>query len=300
MTKKILVVGDSMLDIRLDSVVERLCPEAPLPIYDVYNTTHYAGGAANVALNIQRMGGQVTLLTPLTHDAAGTTLMDIFLSADLAVHTTPCEATTTKTRVFADRTMLARIDDDSILSYEQAELLTESFARIVDNYDTVVFSDYGKGSMRVCEPMIAHCMDKLTIVDPKGTNWNKYLGVGYIKANAAEVRAMGIRAADIVEQYRLHGLIHTNGVAGYTLHQPNRNALAWPAYSVPAVDPTGAGDSFVAAMAVALTNDLPLDRACQHGAVAGALATTHVGTAVITAEEIEECLPKYLSSITQQ
>jgi rfaE bifunctional protein kinase chain/domain len=295
MRKKILVVGDSMEDVRLDCEVSRLCPEAPLPIYDVDNRTTYAGGAANVALNIAAMGGQVTLLTAKAPRTALDTLYSSGIESVVA-HTTPTN--TVKTRVFTSGVMRARIDDDYILEEEESETMVSLFLNELKHVDVVVFSDYGKGALRYVARMLDYCTGKLTLVDPKGDNWTKYEDATYIKANAAECAALPHSPAELAKWLNNRAIVRTAGAAGYEIsYAGDEFGKLYPAHKVAAVDPTGAGDSYLAAMTVALATGRTLEAACRLGSIAGALATTHVGTAVITSTEINECLKKHYQSI---
>jgi len=301
-SKKILVVGDSMLDVRIDCEVTRISPEAPIPIYDVDHEQCYAGGAANVALNIKAMGGDVKLLTAVGEDVAGTSLLDILTGSDLAYQSCPVERTTTKTRLFVNNVVRARIDEDHILSEPEAERMTDALNDLFDEYDVIVFSDYGKGALRHVDAMLDACAyGRITLVDPKGSNWGKYENATYVKANAAEVEAVGMSQYRIPAEYGFANLIKTVSGAGSEIIGFNYrdDAQHVPPLPVQCVDPTGAGDSYLAALAVGLAEGLPLYDACLRGSVAGALATRHVGTAVITREELEECLPRLLNNTTQ-
>lgn len=296
MPKKILVVGDSMEDVRLDCEVSRLCPEAPLPIYDVDNRTTYAGGAANVALNIAAMGGQVTLLTAM---AERTALDSLYASGIEHVVTNVTPTNTVKTRVFTAGVMRARIDDDYILDEDESEAMVALFIDQLKHADVVVFSDYRKGVLQYVDRMLDYCTGKLTLVDPKGTNWAIYENATYIKANAAECAAMQHSPAELAKWLNNRAVVRTAGAAGYEIsYAGDEFGKIYDAYRVTALDPTGAGDSYLAAMAVALASGRTLEAACRLGSVAGALATTHVGTAVITKQEINACLKEYSPSTT--
>lgn len=285
-----------MLDIRLDCTVARLCPEGPLPIFNVDHRTAYAGGAANVALNALHMGGDVALLTALPHDNP---LLPSF--ADLQLHNVPVADFTRKNRVFSlpDRALRARVDEDYFLTPEEQQAMLEEFKLVVGDYDIVVFSDYGKSALQLVDKMLALCAGKLTLVDPKGTAWWRYAGATYIKANAAECSAVTNVPRATVSDLRVQAIIRTAGVHGSLIHHPTHDEAVRP-HAVNAVDPTGAGDSYLAAMAVALARGDSLTSACRAGSIAGALATTHVGTAIINSQEIDACLPAYLSNTTPQ
>lgn len=292
--KKILVVGDSMEDSRIDCSVTRLCPEGPLPIYDVENVTAYAGGAANVALNVLRMGGQVTLLTALPHRSA---LDEIFDGSELPVKYAPAQKLTKKTRLFTpDGVLRTRMDADYVLSAQESEAMLEEFKSAVADHDVVVFSDYGKGALRYVDQMLEFCVGRCTLVDPKGPRWGRYADATIIKANAPECDAMQQALVDLAYSLGVRAIVRTLGAAGSTVHYGTGVVEQVAPMRVRAIDPTGAGDSYLAAMAVALAQGHPLEYACQRGSVAGALATTHVGTAVITAEEIDACMKTSLTT----
>jgi D-beta-D-heptose 7-phosphate kinase/D-beta-D-heptose 1-phosphate adenosyltransferase len=295
MRKKILVVGDSMEDVRLDCEVSRLCPEAPLPIYDIDQRIHYAGGAANVALNIAAMGGEVTLLTA---KAERTELDTLYASGIGSVVTKVTTANTVKTRVFTAGVMRARMDDDYILDEDESEDMLALFIDQIKHADVVVFSDYGKGALRHVANMLDYCTGKLTLVDPKGDNWARYENATYIKANAAECAALQQSPAELAKWLNNRAIVRTAGAAGYEINYVGDEfGKLYPAHKVAAVDPTGAGDSYLAAMTVGLAAGRTLQAACRLGSIAGALATTHVGTAVITSTEINECLKEHYPSI---
>lgn len=295
MSRKILVVGDSMEDVRLDCEVSRLCPEAPLPIYDIDQRIHYAGGAANVALNAAAMGGDVTLLTAM---AEGTYLDMLYSSNIKHVVTNVTKANTVKTRVFTAGVMRARIDDDYLLEEEERETMVALFIDQLKHADVVVFSDYRKGALQHIDRMLDYCTGKLTVVDPKGDNWAVYENATYIKANSAECAALQTPPTEVAKWLNASAVIRTAGAAGYEINYAGDEfGRIYPAHRVTAVDPTGAGDSYLAAMTVGLAGGRTLQTACKLGSIAGALATTHVGTAVITSTEINECLKQHYPSI---
>lgn len=299
MGKRILVVGDSMLDMRVNCEVTRISPEAPIPIYDVDSEQVYSGGAANVALNVKAMGGDVTLLLPVGDDGAGNSLEDSLLASDLRYEPVYVNGTTTKTRLFTDRVARVRIDEDYILEENERRRVLERFYDMITDYDVIIFSDYGKGALGLVDEMIELSLDKITIVDPKGTDWQRYAGASYIKANTPEVLAMHSSPLHLAQTLGLWALIQTGGAAGSTVTYCNYREppLHIPPLAVACVDPTGAGDSYLAALAVARSADDDLRTACLRASVAGALATTHIGTAVITKQEIDECLPGLLNTI---
>lgn len=300
MQPNILVVGDAMLDVRLDCTCTRLSPEAPVPIHSVQADIAYVGGAANVAVNIKAMCPQanVTLLAAVGRDDAGRALADLLLEHAVSLLPVHVDRTTVKTRVFTDRTMRARIDSDYAVPADKTRALTEDFLLLVrdHDFDCIVFSDYGKGALASVDAMLDVVPRAIpTIVDPKGTGWDRYTGATYIKCNKAEyAQAMEEYPAvsDMAVQLGIDALIVTAGAEGSTVYYGDyrkRPVLVMPLH-VACVDPTGAGDSYLAALAVELARRTPLVAACQRASVAGALATTVVGTKIVTAEELDKCV----------
>jgi rfaE bifunctional protein kinase chain/domain len=284
--RKILVVGDSMRDISLNCEVSRISPEAPIVIYDLLSQRKNPGGAANVAANIQAMGGDVTLLTCLASGA--------HLPPGMIASVIPVSQTTIKTRVFVDGVMRARIDDDYILTETESDLVGERFLDMFNAFDVIVFSDYGKGALRNVKDMLAHAHNKITIVDPKGTNWERYAHAGVIKGNYSEVNAVTSNPRYLARQLNAEYIIQTEGAAGSTKFSgfglEDEKIKPVP---VQCVDPTGAGDSYLAAMAVALSEGKTFSTAAQWGSAAGALAVSKLGTAVVTRKELDQCLKAY-------
>lgn len=282
---KILVVGDSMEDLRLDSEVSRISPEAPIPIYDVDRTTSFAGGAANVALNVQAMGGSVTLLTPQPTPR----VLAALRSANVDAAATPAKGGTRKTRIFTDSTMRVRFDEDYILTPDESSLVLDRFVDMLPSYGMVVFCDYGKGALTHVSTMLDHARHKLTIVDPKG-NWNKYAHADIIKGNYSEVPSSRTERMRLMIDLNVLTIIQTAGAAGSTATTHlYAGDISVRSPTVVCKDPTGAGDSYLAALAVATAQGVDLRAAMRRASIAGSLAVLDVGTKVVTSEEIEKC-----------
>lgn len=284
---KILVVGDSMEDRRLDSEVCRISQEAPIPIYDINSATSYAGGAANVALNIKAMGGDVTLLTP----QPTATVVQMLRDAGIDAATTPAASGTRKTRIFTDGgVMRVRFDEDYILDPDESSEVLDRFVDLLPQHHMVVFSDYGKGALQHVGDMLEHARHKLTIVDPKGS-WKKYQHADIIKGNYSEVPSTRAERMQLLIDLNLLTIIQTAGAAGSTatthLHPVD---VVVKGLDIVCRDPTGAGDSYLAALAVALSVGVDLPNAMRRASAAGGVAVFHVGTKIVTAEEIDKWL----------
>lgn len=288
---RILVVGDSMLDRRLDCTVPRLSPEGYIPVHAVEQEHLYAGGAANVALNIQAMGGEVLLLTALGPDPA---LRKLLVDADLEFEDVTAERTTVKTRYYAGGIVRFRADEDYILRPEEGQSVLDAFDAAWARHDLVVFSDYGKGALLHVDEMLATVGGhSVTIVDPKGKDWTPYAGASIIKANAQELAdaSDGYDTSRVMfDNLMCNSIICTQGEAGSWLYSSDAPAKHFAPHRVQAVDPTGAGDSYLAALAVSLWEGNPIDTCLRRASVAGALAVTHRGTAVITRKELFNAL----------
>lgn len=290
---KILVVGDAMMDVKLSCEVSRLSQEAPIPIYDVDDQEIFVGGAGNVARNIAAMGGKVTLLCAMGVNSP----IAPPLTNNIELVTVEVRGTTIKQRTFVNDVMRVRIDQDYILDEDESEKMVDRFVDIFRGHDTVVFSDYNKGALRHVQDMIEHCRGKLTIVDPKGTNWNKYGGVSIIKGNATEVSEVYAERLSTARRLGTDIIIRTMGAGGsVATFADGRDDLEIPAFPEYAVDPTGAGDSYLAALAVALTRGDDLRTSMLRASVAGALATVAPGTYAIEEKDIESCLKRWLQN----
>lgn len=288
---RILVVGDSMLDRRVDCTVCRLSPEGYIPVHAVEQEHLYAGGAANVALNIKAMGGDVTLLTTLGHS---TELRRIVVDADLDFLDVASERTTEKTRYYAGGIVRFRADNDYVLRPEVADSVLDAFDKLWQRHDYVVFSDYGKGALLHVDRMLSTVGGTgVTIVDPKGKDWTAYAGATIIKANAQELADASDTyhsSAEMFDNLLCSSIICTQGEGGSWLYRNGEQPTHFRPHRVQAVDPTGAGDSYLAALAVSLWEGNPLPECLRRASVAGALAVTHHGTAVITRKEIFDAL----------
>lgn len=292
---KILIVGDAMLDVSLHCEVTRLSPEAPIPIYDTDSMISSVGGAANVAVNAAALGAEVTLLCALGENSP---LPQALAKHSIDVLTVPVQGHTVKQRVFVNEVMRARVDQDYILEEDESEQMVARFVDIFRAHDVIVFSDYAKGALRHVRDMLGHCSGQRTIVDPKGENWQKYTGASIIKGNATEVSSVYSERLALARRLGATHIIRTMGSAGSVATcWDGTDDIEVPAYPVYATDPTGAGDSYLAALAVALSTDgSDLRAAMLRASVAGALATMSPGTYPVDKEDLEVCLKQWLKN----
>jgi len=307
---RILVVGDLMLDRYFTGTVDRISPEAPVPILLVRQTFDRPGGAGNVAVNVAAMGGSTTLLAPLGTDEPGGRLRQT-LEADGVVCdeliATSAAATTVKTRLLAGHNQIARFDEEAVLDDAgvRAELVARA-TRLAAAADVAVISDYAKGtcSPAVCRAVIEAARGRgiPVVVDPKGLDFSKYAGATVITPNRAEATAVAgfaIRGPDDALQaarqfcarFAIESAVVTLGEQGMVVVTPRDSAVI-PTQAKQVFDVTGAGDSAVATLAVGLGRGMPLREACFLANVAAGLQVSRIGTARITWSEVQEAIQR--------
>jgi D-glycero-beta-D-manno-heptose-7-phosphate kinase len=285
----ILVVGDSMLDRYWECSVDRISPEAPVPIAAVKRTYARAGGAANVALNIKSLGSPVSIISAIGRDEAGEELRRLLSGVKVQGFG---NSTTQKIRVVSKHQQLHRIDFDERPG--QLELSAIDRAYRERDASVVVFSDYGKGALTNVSRMIreAECR---TLVDPKGTEWAKYKGAFLLKPNESELRAVVGSWSDpsefkdkciaLRESLNLGHLLVTLGERGmidfsddgiYSIRDDEREVF----------DVTGAGDTVLAVMAHALHEGMEYREAMRLANKAAGIVVGKFGTATVSREEL--------------
>ena len=303
---RVLVAGDVMLDEYLFGAASRVSPEAPVLVVDVEGRRYVPGGAGNVAANVASLGATVTLLEVYGTDR-NADLLDQVLS-DAGVHR--CEMlrsathpTISKTRVIAGQQQIVRFDceDRRPLAESLTTELTERFEALVSSVDVCVFSDYGKSvlSDRFCQSAISRANEegKLTIVDPKGTDYAKYRGCQLITPNQKEAGQAAGLTIDNEQQLTMAGelllkqlpgssVLVTQGPGGMTLFQPGREPVTVATVARQVFDVVGAGDTAVAALAVAMGGRLPMESAMRLGNFAAGIAVGKHGTVAVKAEEL--------------
>ena len=306
-TRRVLVVGDLMLDRYLWGAASRISPEAPVPVVHVQRRTVVLGGAANVARNLRSLGVAVDLAGFVGHDADGAAL-----TAECRAHEIGTDATLTiegfctiaKTRVLAEDRQIVRFDDETTHPRADAEIdallgaINERLNEAV--YDAIVLSDYAKGvaSPRFCKVLIERCRARgiAVYVDPKGRDYRKYAGATAIKPNRAEMvdlaQAMGWPEGDPVDAARrlreMLGLDYvalTLGANGITIVQ--RGGIhALPTVAREVFDVSGAGDTVMATMVAALACRLDLTDAVSLANLAAAAVIGRAGTSPVEREEL--------------
>lgn len=295
-----LVVGDVMLDRYWFGSVERISPEAPVPVLAVQREETRAGGAANVAHNLTALGASTKLLSVVGDDAAGQEISDIVtatgaqanLVVDKNLHTI------VKLRMVAQNQQLLRADFDQYPGDEVLAKCLDDYQQSLQQADVVVLSDYGKGGLRHVATMIEQArLAKLpVIVDPKGADYSRYRGATLITPNMKEFEAVAgkssnetefkAKAFKLREDLDLDYLLVTRSEKGMSLFGPDGEQIDSPARALEVYDVSGAGDTVIALMALAMASELSnSDRLALANIVAG-IVVGKVGTAVASIEEV--------------
>jgi rfaE bifunctional protein kinase chain/domain len=296
----VLVVGDSMLDRYWEGRVERISPEAPVPVLQVTREFSRAGGAANVAINLAALGASVSLLTLVGDDEAGLRLVRLLDQAGVRVHAVggSRHRTTQKIRCVSQRHQLLRTDFEDPAADECVEQLGAAFAAALPAGGVVVLSDYAKGALRDCPELIARARRAgcRVLVDPKGSDFTRYRGADLLKPNASELKAavgawsdeatLHDKCTSLRRRLRLGALLVTLGDQGMTLFDA-KGARHHPAQIREVFDVCGAGDTVIAALARFAAAGHALDAAVQWANRAAGLAVAKFGTAVVSLADLE-------------
>ena len=296
---RILVVGDVMLDRYWFGDVSRISPEAPVPVVKVGRNEERLGGAANVARNVAALGASCALLSVVGADEAGQALHKLLGAEkiDARLHEDSSVATTIKLRVIGRQQQLLRIDFETQPSHEVLAAKLEEFERLVNDCDVVVLSDYGKGGLLHISRMIerARALGKRVLVDPKGDDYLRYAGATLLTPNRAEFREVAgswksegdfkAKAEALRKELKLEALLVTRSEEGMSLFREGQaDHVAAQAREV--YDVSGAGDTVIATLAVALAAGADYVEAMQLANKAGGIVVGKLGTAVVTPAEL--------------
>ncbi len=298
--QNILVVGDLMLDSYWQGLIERISPEAPVPIVHVEDKTMRIGGAGNVAVNISSLGAKVSLMSVVGKDEAAQHLADLFEKTDVKNHCIQKQdvSTTIKLRVLSQHQQLIRLDFESTQHTVQYSDVSENYAGLLNDTDIVVLSDYGKGMLADAPDFIQYASSKniKVLVDPKHKDFSRYRGAYLITPNKKEFEAaIGVfhsqqdleqKARAAIEQYDLGGMLVTQGDKGMTLVLKNEQAVHFPARAQEVFDVTGAGDTVIASLAAGLSAGLNVQDAVHLASIAAAIVVGRLGTASVTLDEV--------------
>ncbi len=307
----VLCVGDVMLDRFVEGEVDRISPEAPVPVLRVTRRSAMLGGAGNVARNVSALGARAILVGLVGEDETADELRalcdaDPLVTAELIAD--PGRPTTIKTRFLAGAQQLLRADEERAVepSADMEEALLAAVRRGIEaGAQVVVLSDYGKGALSraVIEGAIAAAGELPVVVDPKGRDCDRYRGATLITPNRAELAdATGMptvsdgevaaAAAALIRGAGIGNVLATRGAAGMLLlaGEPGAAPEVIPAEAREVFDVSGAGDTVVATVAAAIPLGLPLADCARLANAAAGLAVAKAGTASVTAEELSGAL----------
>lgn len=296
---RVLVVGDVMLDRYWFGDVDRISPEAPVPVVKVARTEERLGGAANVAWNMAAIGAKPVLLSVVGDDAAAGSLQNQLdkhgIQAQL--YRDPALSTTIKMRVIGRQQQLIRIDFENEPGHEALAAKLADFERKLPECDVVVMSDYGKGGLKHIERMIQLARDqsKTVLVDPKGDDYTRYAGASLITPNRSELREvvgrwkdeddLTKRSQQLCESLGLEALLVTRSEEGMTLYR-GKERLHTATLAQEVYDVSGAGDTVIATLAVMLASGQTMAQAVEWANKAAGIVVGKLGTAVVHPEEL--------------
>jgi len=297
---RLLVVGDVMLDRYWFGDTTRISPEAPVPVVQVGRIDERLGGAANVARNVAALGAQTTILGVAGDDESGKRVIELLKSSgvDSQLEIDNKVPTIVKLRVIARQQQLIRLDFEETPSEKALAHKLERFEKLVGGADVVILSDYGKGALGQVAHMIeqARAQNKVILVDPKGEDFEKYRGATVLTPNRSELRQvvgqwsseedLTRRAQELRRSLNLQALLLTRSEEGMSLFT-EQGVSHVKAQAREVFDVSGAGDTVIATLAVALAAGWPLEKAMALANRAGGIVVGKLGTATVTSEELQ-------------
>lgn len=299
-TAHILVVGDVMLDRYWFGDVERISPEAPVPVVTVKREDYRAGGAANVALNVAALGAHCDLLSVIGDDEAGQQLTRELEASSVHSHmiVDPRITTTVKLRMLSRNQQLIRADFEKQPDHEVLAHGLSAYRQLLPDCDVVVLSDYGKGGLRHVQEMIteAHKLGKIVLVDPKGRDFSRYRHADLITPNRQEfIDAAGnwdsdqgliSLARELIQSNELGGLLITLSEDGMRLVNADGESITDRARSREVYDVSGAGDTVIAAYASMTAAGYDARMAMRIANIAAGIVVGKLGAAVASQEDV--------------
>src|SRR6201985_1694887 len=296
---RVLVVGDVMLDRYWFGDVNRISPEAPVPVVHVTRSEERLGGAANVARYAATLGAPSRLRCVLGDDEPAQKLIELLEHSNVAAHTQrdPGLATTIKLRIVSRQQQLIRIDFESLPTHEVLLAGLARFDALLATHDVVLLSDYAKGGLTHVEKMIAsaRAAGKTILVDPKGDDWARYRGASVITPNRAALREvignwqseadLEQRVSALRKELDIAALLLTRSEEGMTLFTAEA-VVHQPAQAREVYDVSGAGDTVIATLAAMLGAGLSLQEAMAYANRAAGVVVAKLGTATVEYHEL--------------
>lgn len=305
--KRLIVLGDLMLDEFIWGEVRRISPEAPVPVVEVKRESWHAGGAGNVVSNLLALGAQAIPIGVIGEDWAGERLREQFAEAGADTSFLIHEAgrpTTLKTRIVAHHQQMIRADRESKTPIGEAteNILIAAFTKALKSADAVIVSDYDKGLLtpRVLQNVLAAAAQKMVCLDPKIKNFAQYRPITVITPNQYEAeRATGIEIIDeasflaaaqrIREMLDCPHVLVTRGEHGMSLLS-RESVTHIPTTAREVYDVTGAGDTVIATLALALATDANIIEAAGIANQAAGIVVGKLGTATVSKDELTKTM----------
>ncbi|TAL56988.1 D-glycero-beta-D-manno-heptose-7-phosphate kinase [Pandoraea sp.] len=295
----VLVVGDVMLDRYWFGDVNRISPEAPVPVVHVKRNEERLGGAANVALNAAALGAKADLLCVIGQDEPGDRIADMLAASAVAshIHRDAELSTTIKLRIVSRQQQLLRIDFENQPAHEILLGVLDRYRKLLPAHNVVLLSDYAKGGLTHVQPMIeaARAAGVPVLVDPKGSEYARYRGATVLTPNRSELQQvvgqwhsegdLVARAQKLRSDLALDALLLTRSEEGMTLFTAD-DVLNVPAQAREVYDVSGAGDTVIATLASLVGAGVPLADAVRHANRAGSIVVGKLGTATVDYTEL--------------
>ena len=315
--KSILVIGEIMLDKYEYGIVERISPEAPVPVLKINEKKQMLGGAGNVVRNLSSLGINSTLISIVGTDHDAKKIEQLLLETPFVKHYLlkyPEVTTTTKTRYICNNQQILRTDKEnpfrSTPSYEDG---IKSLLPLINEHDSIIISDYKKGMLtnKVCGDIInyANARDVPVFVDPKGYDYSMYNGATLIKPNQKEladcfkshsiVDREACYARKLLQDLNIRYCLITLGKYGMILLD-KESEISFKSLEKEVFDVSGAGDTVISALVAAYSKGARIEEAAEISNIAAGIAVGKVGTSVVTWEEIESQLSSDQKIISQQ
>lgn len=295
----ILIVGDVMLDRYWFGDVNRISPEAPVPVVLISRNEERLGGAANVARNVAALGTDCSLMGIVGDDEAGMIVESLLNEADIVPHLHVAKdiSTIVKLRVIGRQQQLLRLDFEKRPPQDILDHAMQHYRNLLASHDIVVFSDYGKGALDNIAEMIAIARKagKTTLVDPKGDDFSKYRGASFLTPNKSELRQvvgswrneeeLAEKARNLRKQLDIDWLLLTRSEEGMSLFG-EKDTIHIPTVAREVFDVSGAGDTVIATLATMLGYGKSVAEAIDIANKAAGIVVGKLGTATVTAEEL--------------
>jgi len=304
---KALVIGDVILDHYVLGKVERISPEAPVPVVHVNEERFVLGGSANVSHNLAKLGTDITLVGAVGKDESFRVLKGLCNDVNIKFNYIESSSPTIrKTRIIGNQQQIARIDWEE--KFAQHRKAVNHIAKEVDElpYNVIVLSDYGKGmaSDSVCKKLISFSNESNIplIIDPKGTNWSRYWSAWMVTPNISELAAVASEkipntdeavaetGTKVRKKNKIQNLLVTRSEKGISLINDAGVFHFNPTEKIEVYDVSGAGDTVVAVMAAAVASGLNLHEAVNLCNLAGGYVVRKFGTYAISIAELREIL----------